>query len=236
MGRNKNIRKRCSSIADIGAAFKYTKQLSNQSIDSCRIIIIQNISLIVIAFFRVDRSLIRLIINNECRIFCWDFLLSAYNFCTMIFTEEPQDFAQNRGILFCNNHERRHHRYAFRLFIDITFFVSCRNRLDNSFDLVVRTYSNTDHIALSGHISDTFQTCFVSQNFFIDTGLSLAAKAVMDAGQHNHNTISCIVGLIDHPDVMCRFTRLNISEHHAHSFTSYTLTRIGQSIHNLIRR
>ena len=41
----------------------------------------------------------------------------------------------------------------------------------------------------------------------------------------------CIVGLIDHPDIMCRFTRLNIAEHHAHSFTSYALSGISQSIH-----
>ena len=236
MRRNKNIRKRCCSIADIGTAFKNTKQLSNQSIDSRRVIIIQNIPLIVIAFFRIDRCLIRLIINNERGIFCWNFLLSAYNLRTMIFTEESQDFAQNRGVLFCNNHERRHHRYAFRFFIDIAFFVSCRNRLDNRFDLVVRAYSNTDHIALPGHIPDTLQACFVSQDFFINTRLSLAAKAVMDAGQNNNNTISRIVGLIDHPDIMCRFTGLNIAEHHAHSFASYTLTGISQSIHNFICR
>ena len=175
--------------------------------------------MIVIAFIRIDRSLIRLIINNECRIFCWDFLLSIYNLCTMIFTEKSQDFAQNGGVLFCNNHERRHHRYPFRLFVDITLFVSCRNRLDNSFDLVVRPYSNADNIALPGHISDIFQTRFISQNFFINTGLSLAAKAVMDARKYNYNTISCIVCLIDQSRYNVPFYQIE------HSRTPYPFVR-----------
>ena len=181
MGRNKDIGKRCCSVADIRPALKHAQQLPNQSIDCRRIIVIQNFSLVIVAFPCVNGCLIRLIINNKRWIFCWNFLFSVYNLCTMIFTEKPQNFTQNRCILFGNHHKWRHHGYAFRFFIDITFFIPRCNRLNNSFNLIMRTYTNTYHIAFPCHISDVFETCFISKNFFIDTRLCLTAKAVVNA-------------------------------------------------------
>ena len=156
MRRNKDVCKRGRCVPNIGSAFKYVQQFPNQTINCCRIIVIQNVALVIIACSCIDRSLICFVINNECRIFCRNFLFSSNNFRTVIFSKESENLAQDGCILFCDNHKGRHHRNALGLFVDITFFIARCNRLNTRFNLVIGAYTNANCITLPRHISDTF--------------------------------------------------------------------------------
>ena len=156
MRRNKDVCKRGRCVPNIGSAFKYVQQFPNQTINCCRIIVIQNVALVIIACSCIDRSLICFVINNECRIFCRNFLFSSNNFRTVIFSKESENLAQDGCILFCDNHKGWHHRNALGLFVDITFFIARCNRLNRRFNLVIGAYTNANCITLPRHISDTF--------------------------------------------------------------------------------
>ena len=165
----KNVGERSSCISNIRSALKCFKNLSNQSIYCCRIIIIKKITLLIITIVCINGGLVCFIINYERRIFsCYNFFAVNY-FGTLVFSEKAQDTTQNRCIFLCNNNKRRNHGDAFCSFIYIAFFITGCNGLHYRFHAVVRTYPNTNNIRFPNHIGQVFQACLIAQNFFINT-------------------------------------------------------------------